>query len=534
MWFFFGMVLSLLTLYQKTSFSLLLELKKLAKSSYTVILILFLLTIVLFIPSLNNFFTADDFTWFRWATDCKDNCGVLSQILNYFLNSDGFFYRPGSKLYFLFMYKTFWLNQSVYHLVSISLHFLVAVLFFLLSRKVLKNSFYAASAAVLFLLLSGATEVVFWISTTGYLFNTVFGLLGILLFIQWSEKKRLYLLLLSVLSISSSLLFHEVGIVYPLIIVSYALIFGGGSIRQSLRRWDIYTPFIPIIGYLAIRYLSNSHWFSGDYSYDILKFPFNVIGNSFGYFALTIFGPITLPVYHLLRETLRESLIVAAIIIPVVFFITFLVYKYSVKIFDLRQRKILVFGIVFFIFSLLPFLGLGNITSRYSYLASMGAIFIFIILAKKAYEYLISIDRKIAIGISILFILLFLLFHVIQVQQSYFNWNESGTKVKKFFLSIDDLYENTWKSPTVQFHFVDVPIKVGEAWVLPVGLPDALWFAIQNDSAKVFIHSDAASAINASGGYLDRPVLIFQPDGSLKTPFQATASSDLINQALLE
>ena len=35
-------------------------------------------------------------------------------------------------------------------------------------------------------------------------------------------------------------------------------------------------------------------------------------------------------------------------------------------------------------------------------------------------------------------------------------------------------------------HFVDIPIKSGQAWVFPVGLPDALWFAFQNGDLQVF------------------------------------------------
>ena len=48
-----------------------------------------------------------------------------------------------------------------------------------------------------------------------------------------------------------------------------------------------------------------------------------------------------------------------------------------IPIIPAEGKRILLFGSLFFIISLLPFLGLGNITSRYSYFASFGFILIF-------------------------------------------------------------------------------------------------------------------------------------------------------------
>ena len=134
---------------------------------------------------LGNYFVGDDFTWLRWVADCTKDCSPISTLTRYFTEADGFFYRPGTKVYFYLMHNVFWLNQVVYHLVSLFLHFIVASLFFLLAKKILKSNLLSASAAFLFLILSGYTESVFWISSTGYLFNAVFGLLGLLFFIAW-------------------------------------------------------------------------------------------------------------------------------------------------------------------------------------------------------------------------------------------------------------------------------------------------------------------------------------------------------------
>ena len=46
----------------------------------------------------------------------------------------------------------------------------------------------------------------------------------------------------------------------------------------------------------------------------------------------------------------------------------------------------------------------------------------------------------------------------------------------------------------VEFHFVNIPIRTGEAWVFPVGLPDALWLVFRNPTMRVFSWSTLPQA----------------------------------------
>ena len=47
-------------------------------------------------------------------------------------------------------------------------------------------------------------------------------------------------------------------------------------------------------------------------------------------------------------------------------------------VFDTRDRRIVIFGLAFFVIALLPFLGLGNLSPRYGYLASVGVVFLLV------------------------------------------------------------------------------------------------------------------------------------------------------------
>ncbi len=530
LWILVGIVFGILRLYQVHSFTLSNEVKKALGSSYAIVLYLFITSVVLFSPMLNNYFVADDFTWLRWAADCT-NCSQVHLFTNYFLNSDGFFYRPGMKIYFYFMYQIFWLNQVVYHLSSLMLHFTAIALFFIIARKIFKDIKLAAFSAFTFLVLSGPLENIFWISSIGHLFNGVFSLLALLLFIFWDEKRKIYYLVGAILSVCFALMFHELGVVAPALMIAYKIYKSGftASLKTLPKQFENYLIFIPVAGYLLLRVVSKSHWFSGDYSYDPLNLPFNIIGNIFGYFSLGLIGPMSLSFYNSVRIFARENLIIFVIIIPLVVLVGFFAYKVFSKLFEASEKKIMAFGLMFFVISLLPFLGLGNMTSRYSYLSTMGLVFIFTILFKKLHQYLLNSGREIALGASTVVIIVFALFHLIQNQSTFFNWHEAGNKTKRFFISMESLYTSYWSQVDTEFHFVNVPTKDGQAWVFPVGLPDAVWFAFKNDDAKIFIHSDEKSAIEAAGTSLAHPVFRFTDGGNVEeVDRKIKPTSDLI------
>ncbi len=530
LWILVGVVFGILRIYQVHSFTVSNEVKKILASSYAIIIYLFVFCVVLFSPMLNNYFVADDFTWLRWAAD-SSNSSPVSLFTSYFLNSDGFFYRPGMKIYFFFMYQIFWLNQVVYHLSSLMLHFASTVLFFLIARKIFKDVKLGAFSAFTFLVLSGPLENVFWISSIGHLFNGVFSLLALLLFIFWDEKRKIYYLISSILSICIALTFHELGVVAPLLMIAYKIYKNGiaDSVKTLPKQIENFVLFIPVVGYLLLRIVSKSHWFSGDYSYDPFNLPFNLVGNIFGYFSLGIIGPMSLSLYNSVRVFARENLIIVAITIPLILVAGFFIYKIFKNVFDNHEKRIILFGLMFFVITLLPFLGLGNITSRYSYLSTMGIIFILSLVFKKLYGYLLNSGKEIAVGASTVVVIVFALFHLIQNQSTFFNWHEAGNKTKRFFISMESLYTSYWSQKDTEFHFVNVPTRDGQAWVFPVGLADAVWFAFKNDDAKVFIHSDDKSAVEAAGDSLSHPVFRFIDGGNVEeVERKAKPTTDLI------
>lgn len=521
LWILTGLVIGLLSLYQTKRFDVYEEIKKAALSPLAMILYLLVFSIVIYIPILNNYFIGDDFTWFRWAADCGHSgagtcSGFVERIGNYFTNADNFFYRPGTKTYFLATYNIFWLNQAVFHAVSIILHAVVSVLFFLLSRKVLKSNLIAFLAAILFVIMSGYAEMVFWISATGHLFNAVFILSGLLLFILWEERKKIFYLVASIIFIFLSCLFHELGVAAPFLIIAYRMIVSREKWLTVLKSYDTYAVFIPVAIYLVLRFVSGSHWSGGDYSYSVIDLPFNIAGNIFGYVLITFFGSFAMPLYQQVRELFRENVILAIPAAVAAIFLVYLAYRYIYRKLENVGRKIFLFGFSFFVVSLLPFLGLGNITSRYSYLASLGIAMIAAYVIYQLYSHLTKYGKDLALLSVGVIISIFSLLHIIQVQQLHGDWRTAGNKTEKFLVSMDSLYRNEWSSPDTQLHFVNVPIKHNDAWVFPVGLQDAIWLTFQNSDLTVYVHNDIEEGVNAVGFDESKNLLLFKDDGSVE------------------
>jgi len=522
-WILMGITLGLLRLYKREEVDLYKEFKKIISSTYAVIIYLFIITLALYFSVYSYYFVGDDFTWFRWVSDCCNN------FVSYFTDANGFFYRPGTKLYFSMMHSTFWLNQTIYHLVSFVLHFSMSTLVFLISKRILKNYFLSIASAVLFLLLSGYHEAVFWISSTGFLFNAMFVLLSLLFFIYYQEKKKAIFFIASLISIILSLLFHELGVIAPFLIILYDIVTGTKSIPRDpsarsaglrMSAGIISRPHLvllsPILPYLFLRFIAGSHWLSGDYSYNFFHLPFNIVGNTIGYLGLVLFGPASLPFYQILRNFSKDHVLFAILTIIIVIFIVSAMYRMFFRKLTEEERKIVVFGFLFFVIALLPFLGLGNITSRYSYLATVGLVILFAFFLKKIYSYLLNINgRYIGLASTAAIVIVFVSLQLFQLQKIHSDWRVAGEKSKRFIISLEGMYINEWKKERMKFYFVNVPIRHGEAWVFPVGLSDAVWFVSMNRDINTYQLPSLSQAFDAVENPLNEKVFEFESDGGV-------------------
>src|SRR3989344_1200100 len=143
-------------------------------------------------------------------------------------------------------------------------------------------------------------------------------------------------------------LFHELGIIAPLIIILYECVFREEHLLKGIfKKINLAIFLLPVLPYLTLRYLANSHWLNGDYSYNLFNLPFNFVGNTIGYLMLSLFGSQSLPFYQLLRNFSKENTLYALISIIVAIFIVTIMYKIIISKMAKEDKKIMVFGFMF-------------------------------------------------------------------------------------------------------------------------------------------------------------------------------------------
>ncbi|MCX6792147.1 MAG: hypothetical protein NT149_03870, partial [Candidatus Gottesmanbacteria bacterium] len=321
---------------------------------------LFVTAIGLFGSSVSNYFAADDFTWLKWAASSS-----YGDVLKYFTDAAGFFYRPIPKVLYFVLYAVFWLKPEGYHVVSILLYGLAAYLVYLLMRATGVRRTIALIFGILFAVLSVHHENVFWISGLSSLLSAAFLFAGVYSYLrqaQYSGWRKSLTLTLALILVGLAMLSYDGMIVAP-VILCVAAWFTAGR-----KNWTTYIPLLAIPFYWILRTSAGAVPPSGDYGYKLSTLPFNIAGNGVGYFAGTFLGPRFFEFWTTAREYLRlhrlatglgGSAIVAALV--------FVLFKIK-KVLSVYRTAILWFfcGIV----SLLAYLGLGNMSERYAIAAS--------------------------------------------------------------------------------------------------------------------------------------------------------------------
>ena len=459
LWIMMGVSIGGLLLTYKKPFPYRTEIAKIVTSPILLVGLITALGVVLFGSSQKITFLGDDFTWLRWATST-----YLSDIPRFFTDSSGFFYRPLSKVYFAAAYALFWFKPGGYHLVNVLLHVASTVLVYLLVRKTVGKNVVAIFSSLLFLIMAIHHENVLWISGMSSVAGATSAFVSIYLFLRFLEHNSLWrylTLCFSFFFMAVSLLWYEGMLGMPLVIVVSAVLFG------KKREWGLSIFFLLLIPlYWWLRSAANAVAPAGNYAINLMALPFNSIGNSMGYIAMSLFGPNAATFFWNLRELVKANPIAGIVLVFPFILILSRIRKFALD-------KSVWFWISVFIFSLIPHLGLGNIAERYGYIASSAVATIAVIVLGRF--------KKI-VAITIFFLLLWLNWRELRVVES--QWEEASVIAQNVLETPRKLYFPL--GDRTNLVFVGVPERVGRAWVFPVGLSDALYHMFNDDRLRVY------------------------------------------------
>lgn len=188
-------------------------------------------------PSLRFFFSQDDFVFLARAA----RIASLGDFLRSFTAADHF-YRPVPRVVmFMAQLRLFGLNAGAFHLVSLGLHTLNAVLLFLLCRRLFSTMLLAGLSGLLYVAHHIPFLAVYWVSGVQDLCVTGFLLISLHVYLRSIETRGHLWFVLSLLVYGLALLSKEMAVTLPLLLI----------LVESVRaRW---TGCRPWLGQLAGR-----------------------------------------------------------------------------------------------------------------------------------------------------------------------------------------------------------------------------------------------------------------------------------------
>ena len=463
--------------------SLLTDAHMVLRSRTIAVICIMIVSFLVLYPLHTHFFVGDDFTWLRWAMEA-----MPSDLIKNITSSDGFFYRPFTKALVYGLYPLFGLQPAPYHTLSIFIHGLVSCLVYGIAHHLSGKRRVGLLAGLLFLLHPIHAETLFWMSGYSGLFAALFYLASVYTFIRWHgalhQKNRKHaglfqmsLYIGSIIFFTLALSSYELSVTLPLVVGAYILLYA----REMPWRKKLLsvTPFAVLLGaYVYVRnVVAESHLLSGDYSYDVLLFPFNAAGNSIGYAGELVAGFAVIPWYDYFRVLMREQVALAVFfsIAGLVLLGIFIRMNHR----QIRRHPLIIFSTAWFIIALLPVMGLGNIAERYLYIPSVGysmALSYMLVRISDRPNYWLR-------GAAVFLTVIILTVYISGLRSAMATWKQAGDTAETILRTVTVSYRSL--SPGTTIYYLNVPIRTGRAWVYPVGLSDALRIHYRDDSMRV-------------------------------------------------
>ena len=333
------------------------------KQNIKYLLLIFLISFILYSPSLFTFFTHDDFFLLKIS-----QAGNLKEFLNFFnltKGPDGLgMYRPLTTQVFYFVgWKIFNLNPLGLHIISFFLFLLVIYLVYKFAKVLTNSDKISLISAFLYSVSATHFGHLYYLAAFQELGLTVFFLLSVLAFIDFLEKSAKRHLFLSVLFFNLSLLSKETAVVLPLVLALVYWFFRAQK-RTDLSIWKFIgsaVPFFLILSsYFIIRVFfygfATGDSYIWDYSPRVLNtiFWYGLWSFNLPEMLVDFVGPGFNLNPNLLKYWSREIIPIFIIFLTLAVGIVFLMVRSTKKL--RKNIQLLLFGIFWFILTLVPVL----------------------------------------------------------------------------------------------------------------------------------------------------------------------------------
>jgi len=278
------------------------------------------------------------------------------------------YYRPLLEFIYRLQYKIFALNPHGFHLFNVLIHILSAFFVFRLGAIVWKeNVFLAFLLSVFFLIHPIQSEAVACISGIS---NLIFTFLALLMFWFYTSAgasqgtyKRFLYYTFALLSLLLALLAKEQAVILPFLILIYELFLSDRKIDKREKVWRVSGLFVLLGGYFLIRktILGSTMPALMDAPHEFILRVMAIPRTLLMYMRLIVW-PTDLH-YYRSTDILQSNLVAMIIFLLFIGCVIFAVRKVSDE-----ERRVLLFGMSWFIVSLSPMLNIIPLINEYSFI----------------------------------------------------------------------------------------------------------------------------------------------------------------------
>jgi protein O-mannosyl-transferase len=333
--------------------------------------LILIITFIAFYPSLLNGFT-------NWDDDIyvTDNTLIHHVSWSHFKKIITSFYfnlyNPPVLLSYALEYHFFKLNPLPYHATNLALHLLNCLLVLWMVFMLSRNLYSACIAALLFGVHPLRVQSVAWIAERKDLLYSFFFLLSLVSYIYYREKAAMKYYYLALGLFVLSLLSKPMGVTLPFILLLYDVMY-----HKRLDRSILFEKIPFFACALAIAAATIPYQVQKSHSLAIMHNAFIASYAILSYIS-KILVPVNLTFFHYYPESLKEH------IPPLFLFFPFLVLALVAGlVMAKRNSSTITFGGFFFLITLFPVIQLLPIAGheltaeRYTYIPSIGIIYIF-------------------------------------------------------------------------------------------------------------------------------------------------------------
>lgn len=433
--------------------------------------------ILVFLPGIFSFFNSDDFVWLRNSQKIS-----LESVSNFAVNYNPVLkFRPFTHLLFQFLYAIFQLNPLGYHIASLFLHILNALIFYTLLLKFTSESKLSLFASLIFVSHFAQEEAVLWISALSSPLVTFFYLCSIWCLWKYLEKQKLGFYLLSFILSVLALLSKEDGTTIFLVVFILTVLKSSGAIESKIKSGVLHSsPFFGLtVVYSIIRYFTVPEAIISKF---LTLNPVVIIKN-LCYFGISFLFPVRLffdlvgfRVHSYLNNIVQFRLNnVWAILVVLVISLTFFLL-----IIHFLRKKIPGFklGLVLILIGILPYLLVNGNGQRFLYFSSLG----FSISIASLLIYFLKRMSKLRI-LSLLMVFILIFNGAILYERAAW-WRKAGEVCQEVIHQAGKIISLSPQDSEI--YFANLPQRINGAYTFHTGFEEAIFLFYPESKTKVY------------------------------------------------